>query len=235
MEEIHQRYFMRFVAAFVRGYPGMEERAVGLGVEEIDLSDLNLEQLQRLFDVAQEADLRVHRFKRTMDLRRVKAVLGILRGIAPANLLDIGTGRGAFLWPLLHEFPNLRVNTIDMLEHRVADLQAVRDGGVARLSTILGDANDLPFENDSFEVVTALEVLEHIPKIEIALSEICRVASMFVILSVPSKEDDNPEHIHLLGEKRFRELFSSLGIERINFQYVPGHLIAVANVGQVSI
>lgn len=39
------------------------------------------------------------------------------------------------MWPLLHEFPDLTISTVDMLEHRVRDLQAVRDGGIARLST----------------------------------------------------------------------------------------------------
>lgn len=90
MTEIHQRYFMRFVAAYVRGYPGMKEHVAGLGVDEIDLDDLSPEQLQRLFEIAQEADLRVHRFKRTMDLRPVKSVLGILRGLAAEQLLDVG-------------------------------------------------------------------------------------------------------------------------------------------------
>jgi hypothetical protein len=235
MAETNQRYFMRFVAAYVRGYPGMEQQTKGLGVNDVDLDDLSFDQLQQLFGIAQEAELRVHRFKRTMDLRRVKSVLGILRGLASEKLLDIGTGRGAFLWPLLHEFPNLMVSTVDMLEHRVTDIQAVRDGGIERLSSALGDATDLPFEDNSFKVVTALEVLEHIPKTEVALREICRVSSEFVVISVPSKEDDNPEHIHLLDQNRFKGLFAEIGVERTNFQYVPGHMIVVANVSQVSV
>ena len=50
------------------------------------------------------------------------------------------------------------------------------------------------------------------------------------MLSVPSQPDDNPSHIHLLDEKALRRLFSGLGITRVTFDYVPGHLVAVANV-----
>ena len=47
-------------------------------------------------------------------------VLGLLRGLLGASLelaaprlLDVGSGRGAFLWPLLDAFPRLRVTAID--------------------------------------------------------------------------------------------------------------------------
>ena len=45
-----------------------------------------------------EAGLRLHRFKRTAGLPRVRRVIGALRGLAPSRLLDLGTGRGVFLW-----------------------------------------------------------------------------------------------------------------------------------------
>ena len=52
MEELHQRYFTRFVAAYVRGYPGMSELTGRLGVNEIELDDLNPKQLEQLFRAA---------------------------------------------------------------------------------------------------------------------------------------------------------------------------------------
>ena len=60
-----------------------------------------------LVEYGRSQGLKLHRFKRTAMLPRIRAVLGILRGLAPATLADIGSGRGVFLWPLLDAFPGL--------------------------------------------------------------------------------------------------------------------------------
>jgi precorrin-6B methylase 2 len=105
--------------------------------------------------------LKLRRFKRTMGLPRVRAVLGALRGIDPATLIDFGTGRGVFLWPLLAAFPSLEVTAVERDERRTAHLNAVRTGGVSRLHVVGSDAARLPFPDHSFDAATMLEVLEH--------------------------------------------------------------------------
>ena len=166
-----------------------------------------------------------------MALVRVQKVLGILKGLQPTSLLDIGSGRGAFLWPLLDAFPDLPVTTVDLLDYRVADIQAVQAGGIERLSASQMDVIELGFADRSFEVVTMLEVLEHIPAIEKALAEVCRVARRCLILSVPSRPDDNPEHLHLFTEQRLRALLAAQGVCQVNASYVLNHLVLVATVG----
>jgi hypothetical protein len=49
-----------------------------------------------LFRRGLEAGLRLHHFKRTAGLPRVRKVLGILRGLAPADLVDVGSLRRVF-------------------------------------------------------------------------------------------------------------------------------------------
>ncbi len=51
----------------------------------------------------------------------------------------------------------------------------------------VGDIRDLPFEDEEFELVTAFEVLEHLPfeDFEKALKELGRVAQKTVIISIP--------------------------------------------------
>jgi 2-polyprenyl-3-methyl-5-hydroxy-6-metoxy-1,4-benzoquinol methylase len=80
------------------------------------------------------AGLRLHRFKQVRVLPWVRKVLGVLHGIAPESLLDVGTGRGAFLWPLLAEFPSLPVTCVDVDAERVRELGRVADGGVLSLT-----------------------------------------------------------------------------------------------------
>lgn len=51
----------------------------------------------------------------------------------------------------------------------------------------VADIRELPFENDSYDVVLAYEILEHIPwnDIDKALGELHRVTKKYVIISVP--------------------------------------------------
>jgi hypothetical protein len=85
--------YTRLAAAYVRGKLGR--------FLEPALDTLNEKALDEIIRFGRAEGLRLHRFKRTMGLPRVSKVLGILRGLGPASLLDIGSGRGAFLWPLL--------------------------------------------------------------------------------------------------------------------------------------
>jgi 2-polyprenyl-3-methyl-5-hydroxy-6-metoxy-1,4-benzoquinol methylase len=80
-------------------------------------------------------------------------------------------------------------------------------------------------------VVTMLEVLEHIHDTEAALRETLRVARRFLVLSVPSRPDNNPEHIHLFDAGRLERLLLAAGAARVSFDSVPGHLIAIARRG----
>ncbi len=93
-----EQIYPELAAAFVRGCLPMESR----GLSDADCLALG-----------ETSDLKLQRFKRTTALPRVRAVLGALNGLAPHSLLDIGTGRGVFLWPLLEAFPELRVTAVE--------------------------------------------------------------------------------------------------------------------------
>jgi hypothetical protein len=209
------RYFTALAAAFVRGR--LPELA-GLP----DDGDAIARGLA--------AGLRLHKFKRNTELPRVSRVLGALRGIAPASLLDVGSGRGPFLWPLLDTFPDVPVTASDKDARRASDLQAAARGGIARLTAACMDAEALSFPHGAFDAVTLLEVLEHMPRPDRALAHAVRVAQRFVVATVPSKEDDNPEHIHLFDAGSLRALFAGAGARNVRVDYVRGHILAVASL-----
>jgi 2-polyprenyl-3-methyl-5-hydroxy-6-metoxy-1,4-benzoquinol methylase len=92
------------------------------------------------------------------------------------------------------------------------------------------DAEALSFPDGAFDVVTLLEVLEHMPRPERALAHAVRAARRFVVATVPSKEDDNPEHIHLFDADLLRALFAEAGAKNISIDYVRGHILAIASL-----
>lgn len=210
-------YFERLAAAFVRGtYP------------EWNQIPLDEDDWESRIQTGLERGLRIHRFKRTMDLPRVQKVLGILQGLYPGELLDLGPGRGAFLWPLLDRFPDLPVQTVDRLDYRVADIQTVQRGGVAQLASLCGEVEQLPFLEQQFDVTTMLEVLEHTPNPQLALQEVARVTRRALVISVPSQADDNPEHLHLFQPAQLQQWLTQLGFSRLNSSGVLNHHIVVA-------
>lgn len=228
-EDTKTPLYTRLAAAYVRG----SLRAAS-GLDPVlfaaPLDTLDDAQCDAILALGRARELRLHRFKRTMGLARVAKVLGVLRGLVPVELLDIGSGRGAFLWPLLDALPHLPVTALDLRADRVAQIEAVIAGGVTHLQVRQGDATRLPFDDSTFDVVTLLEVLEHILDTARALSEVLRVARRWAVLSVPAKPDDNPEHIHLFDAASLDRLLREAGAARVSFDYVPGHIIAVAKV-----
>lgn len=177
----------------------------------------------------------MHYFKRKEPMARVEMVLGFLRGIIGGglcqSLVDVGSGRGAFLFPLMDEFPSLDVTSVDILPHRVELLQCLRDGGAENLNPILSNiCVPTVVPDKSADVVTMLEVLEHIPDTEAAVSNAVRIARSYVVVSVPSKPDDNPEHIHLFSTDDLSRHFTAAGARQVKFMDVNGHHIMVATL-----
>lgn len=219
-------YLIPLAAAYVRGIRPVVPLPDALA--QRPFSTLTSSDMETIVAAGLAAGVRLHPFKRTRGLPRVSQVLGVVRGIQPANLLDIGSGRGAFLWPLLTALPQVSVTAVDLLPHRLQTMAAVRRGGIDALTCARMDVTRLGLPDASFEVVTMLEVLEHIPQAAQALAEAVRVAARFVILSVPAKADDNPEHIHLFTQAGLQEMFAAAGIRRLKFSFVPNHMLVVA-------
>lgn len=216
-------------SAYIRGYY-KNSNLCGLDEELITkkLYKLTDEDIYKLEEFGKKNELKLYYFKEKDILPRVSIVLGFLRNIYPDSLLDVGSGRGVFLFPLLNEFSNLNITSLEILERRVELLNNISCGGVNNLKVFNEDICKTSFPDNSFEVVTMLEVLEHIPNVEQAINNACRIASKFIVVTVPSKEDNNPEHIHLLTKDKLTKMFNNAGITNLKFSGVNGHLFLVA-------
>ena len=223
-----ERYEERLMAAYVRGMARQNLSLLPPSLIETPLELLSAEEIEAIFHAGEAAGLKLYYFKKKELLPRVKAVLGFLRSVQPESLLDVGSGRGVFLFPFLTEFPWIQVTAADILPHRVQMLQAIADGGIENLTILERDVCQWTEEEKRFDVVTLLEVLEHIPNTEQAIANAVRLAKRFVVVSVPSQPDNNPEHIHLLTRDILTNQFTRAGCTKLHFDGVNGHLILVA-------
>lgn len=227
---MEERYYIRFAAAYYRG------RAQHTGSPSLDtallqkpLDELSEEESRSIIEMGRTVEDKLYYFKNThVELPRVRRVLGFLRSVSFESLLDVGSGRGVFLLPFMDGFPWVDVCSIDILPHRVQFLQDLSAGGVSRLHAMNADITAMPLPEKSRDVVTMLEVLEHIPRADKAIEAAVRIARKYVVVTVPSKPDNNPEHIHLLTKEKLTKLFTAAGCSGLHFDGVNGHLLAIA-------
>lgn len=215
------------MVSYIRGHIIKNQLNFNKDILKKNLTSLSPFELDSLIEFGKEKDLKLYYFKEKEILPRIKIVLGTLKAIYPTSLLDIGSGRGVFLFPLLNEFPYLDVTSIELLEHRVELLQKVVLGGVNNLTVKKADFTNYNDEN-LYDCVTMLEVLEHIPNYEKAIENAIKLAKNFIIITVPNKLDNNPEHLHLLTKDILMKVFNSYGITNLKFSGVNNHLVLVA-------
>lgn len=196
---------------------------------DLPLEALTVEQIEAILARGRDAGLNLYCFKKSLgELPRVKYVLEHLRTLAFDSILDVGSGRGKFLWPCLDAFPNAKVRSVDLSRKCVCDFDAVRLGGVSNLFGTQEDFCQLNEPDGSYDVVTLIEVLEHILPVAAAVNKAVRLAKKCVIVSALTRPDDDPEHVHLLTREVLTRLFHEAGCKRLCFDEVNGHLLLIA-------
>lgn len=99
---------------------------------------------------------------------------------APRSILEVGMGEGEVAERLRDRFPASRFVGIDL-----PDLELAEQWRVRQLTGAFADITTLPFPAASFDLVLAIEVLEHVDDPDGALSELARLATGALLLSVP--------------------------------------------------
>jgi 2-polyprenyl-3-methyl-5-hydroxy-6-metoxy-1,4-benzoquinol methylase len=101
----------------------------------------------------------------------------------PTSLLDVGCGEGLLVHRWAQRLGEKRVVGIDLEEESIQAGWAERQA--PNLEYRVMQADSLPFAANEFDLVSAIEVLEHLPDPEQTLSEMARCAERHLLVSVP--------------------------------------------------
>jgi ubiquinone/menaquinone biosynthesis C-methylase UbiE len=126
-------------------------------------------------------------------LKLVKA-LGGLEGRRFGDALEIGSGTGYFSLNLVQLGVIERLTATDISPGMLNRLAATAEAlGIADVTTVATEAEELPFEDESFDLVFGHAVLHHIPDLDRAFAEFRRVlrpGGMIAFAGEPSRHGD---------------------------------------------
>lgn len=133
------------------------------------------------------------------------------------SIADIGAGNGIITNLLSKDFD---VTAVDISEEALQFVTTKK---------ILASATELPFEDNSYDLVMSNQMLEHLPSLDLhrAIREMKRVSRRYLLISVPHKEQLVAEnvkcpkcsrifnaygHIQSFHRKRLLNLFSGYNV-----------------------
>lgn len=152
-------------------------------------------------------------------MRRCSTRVGLLA--APgATILDCGAGEGTMTSYLAEQLPANEVQALEYVPEAVRDLRDLYPA----IRVTEGSVYELPWPDDSFDVLTCFEVMEHLDYPQKALAEMHRVARRHVVVTVPfepwyragnvargryiSSFGNTPGHINHWSQRSLASLFS---------------------------
>jgi len=144
---------------------------------------------------------------------------------APSSVLDVGCGEGVLTHKWAKALGDKRIVGIDLDDEKLKAEQAKRQA--PNLEYLVMRAEHLPFADGEFGMAAAIEVLEHVPDPEHTLSEMARVASDHLLVSVPREPlwrilnvargaylkdlGNTPGHVNHWSKRAFVALLSRYG------------------------
>jgi ubiquinone/menaquinone biosynthesis C-methylase UbiE len=135
--------------------------------------------------------------------------LELLDMARPASILDVGCGEGVLTERWARRMDGGRVVGVDLDDPKLR--QEWKRRALPNLEFRAGAGDELAFPDGSFEAVAAIEVLEHVPDPDAVLTEMARVASRWLVVSVPR-------------EPLWRALNMARGAYLRQLGNTPGHL-----------
>lgn len=112
-----------------------------------------------------------------------KNMIDVIKNLKISSILDAGCGEGFTLNKLYKNRIGKKLVGVDFLKTAIVLGRKIHP----HLKLEQGTIYDLKFQNNSFDLVMATEVLEHLEDPKRALKELMRVSKKYILLSVPNE------------------------------------------------
>lgn len=160
-----------------------------------DSAENKKQQVEKMFDtISGKYDGLNRVISFGIDVKWRKKVIKMVANTNPESILDIATGTGDLAIQFAEKTQASKIIGLDLSEGMlsVAQKKVKNKSYEKKLSFVKGDSEALPFEDNSFDVITVSFGVRNFENLEKGLSEILRVlkkGGLFVILetSVPTK------------------------------------------------
>lgn len=122
-----------------------------------------------------------------------------------SRILDAGCGYG--IYSIILAEKGYTIDSLDIEEERINELNSMKEQYKkidSKIKTAVGTLLDLPYENETFNIVVCSEVIEHIENDDRAFSELSRILRKggLLILSVPLNSASNKKTYKRFGHQR---------------------------------
>lgn len=144
-----------------------------------------------------------------------------------SSILDVGCGKGFMLNDFANALPDATLKGVDISEYAVANAMEIMKPFIT-----CGNAKELPFEDQSFDLVVAINTIHNLPIDECkqALREIQRVSRRDAFVTVDAYRTDeekkrmdawNLTALTYMHVDEWKKLFKEVGYEGDYFWFIP--------------
>ncbi len=161
-------------------------------------------------------------------------VLNAVSDVRFNKVLDLGCGTGVILKEISIKNSSAELFGLDLSENMIAQA-AQRLGTTAKLS--VGDAENLPYSDDTFDLVCCVESFHHYPNPTKALLEINRVlkkGGLFLLCDAWARplirqimnlfiKFSHDGDVHIYSENEINKLLEGTGFSAVSWQIITKH------------
>jgi len=154
----------------------------------------------------------------------IKCKFDLLKNRVGSNFFNDGIDLGSSGNSFLHFLENvIRKSILDVANQPLKQYLNICSGGKRIFFPVCGDIAHLPYRNNSFDFISALDVLEHIKRDDLAISEISRILKTkgIAVITVPHRMKYFKKQDKLIGHYRRYEIEQIVSLfKKYNFKLI---------------